>query len=203
MGCASGGLDEKDPKSLYEHAVENIESARYQLAIDQLNKIKHEFPYSAFAVEAQWRLADTFFLQEQLIEAAVTYEIFFDLYPNHSKNAYALFQIAKCYHNSTPKNPERDLTYAQKAIKAYQKFMKQAPFDPQIADAKKNIQALNNLLAQKELVIGNFYFQKKDYLAAKMRFEKILARHGDTLVAAKAKEKLGFLIQHGLTENAD
>ena len=81
-------MNEGDPTSIFKAAGEDIESDRFQLALDKLRMVKNRFPYSKFSVLAQLKIADVYFLQESFTEAAAAYETFGDLYPKHelSKN---------------------------------------------------------------------------------------------------------------------
>src|SRR4051794_12993325 len=101
-GCSSAPVDENDPASLLKEAEEEIQSDHYQMAIDKLRAIKNKFPYSKFAVDAQLRIADVYFLQESFAEAATSYESFRDLHPKHEKVGYAMFKAAKSYFNDIP-----------------------------------------------------------------------------------------------------
>src|SRR5690242_7436832 len=81
IGCASNPVDENDAASLLKDAEEDIQSDHYQIALEKLRIIKNKFPYSKYAVDAQLRIADVFFLQEAYADAAASYEAFRDLHP--------------------------------------------------------------------------------------------------------------------------
>src|SRR5437870_1063058 len=83
VGCSGKAIDENDPGALYGEAEEDIKNDHYQIAIDKLRAIKNKYPYSKFAVDAQLRIADVYFLQESWGEAATSYEAFRDLHPKH------------------------------------------------------------------------------------------------------------------------
>ena len=83
FGCSTSELNENDPVVLMKDAEEDIESSRYILALEKLQKIKNQHPYSKQAVDAKLRIADVYFLQENYAEAAATYEAFRDLHPKH------------------------------------------------------------------------------------------------------------------------
>jgi outer membrane protein assembly factor BamD len=197
FGCVGAPLNENDPVSLYDHAVDNIASSRYQMALDQLTMIKNKFPYSQVAIDAQLQMAEVYFRQEQYIEAAASFEVFFDLYPKHGRAAYALIRVAECYDKSTPSHPERDLTNATKAIKSYKNFLVHFKNEPlqteQIALAKQRIQGLEEKLAQKEFAIGDFYYRREWFISARHRFEQIVKQYANTQTAKLAQEKLALI----------
>src|SRR6476619_147606 len=103
-GCSGKAIDENDPAALYKDAEDDIKNDHYQIAIDKLRSIRNKFPYSKYAVDAQLRLADVYFLQEDFAEAAAAYETFRDLHPKHEKTSYAMFRIGKSYYKDSPTN---------------------------------------------------------------------------------------------------
>jgi outer membrane protein assembly factor BamD len=188
-GCAGRAVDESDPGSLYQDAEEEIKSDHYQLAIEKLRTIKNKFPYSKYSVDAQLRIADVLFLQESYAEAAASYETFRDLHPKHEKTPYAMFRVAKSYFNDMPGAVSRDMTPGQKALDAYNEFLKRFPSAPEAAEAQADVAKTRQALAEKELYIADFY-NKRDFPdSAKPRYDKVVSLYPETEAAKKAKEK--------------
>lgn len=189
-GCAGKAIDESNPKALLDDAEDNIKSDQYQLAIDKLRMLKNKFPYSNYSIDAQLRLADVYFLQESYGEAAASYEAFVDLHPKHERVAYALFKIAKSYFMDIPGPSQRDLTPAYKAEIAYDVYLGRFPNATDVPEAKNDRQIARNKLADKELEIGSFYFRRKQWDAAKARFEKAVSLYPETEAAKTAGYRL-------------
>jgi outer membrane protein assembly factor BamD len=189
-GCSSAQVTESDPAALYKDAEDDIKNDHYQIAVDKLRTIRNKYPYSKYAVDAQLRLADVYYLQEDYAEAAAAYETFRDLHPKHEKAPYAMFRIAKSYFKDSPSNVARDLTPAQKSVDAYQDYLRKFPNAPEAAEAKTDLESARKLLADKELYIGNFYFKRDFYDSAKPRFQRVVAVYPETPAAKEAQEKL-------------
>jgi outer membrane protein assembly factor BamD len=199
-GCAGKGIDSSDPAQLFEDAEDELKSDHYQIAIEKFRAIKNKFPYSKYAVDAQLRIADVLFMQESYAEAAAAYETFRDLHPRHEKVGYAMFRAAKSYFLDIPDPISRDLTPAQKALDAYNEFLKRFPQDKLADEARKDVAESRRLLAEKELYIGDFY-RRRDFLeSAKPRYEKVVTLYGDTPVAKEAQERIAE-IDKRLAEN--
>ncbi len=190
LGCSSAQVNDNDPSSLFKEAEEEVQSDHYQLAIDKLRIIKNKFPYSKFAVDAQLKIADVFFLQESYAEAAASYETFRELHPKHEKAAYSMFRAGKSYYNDIPGNVARDLTTAHKALDSYGDFLRRFPSSTDAPAAQKDVVDIRRLLAEKELYIGDFYFVRNFYDSAKPRYKKIIELYSETEAAKKALEKL-------------
>lgn len=188
--CSSTQVNEKDPASLYQDAVEEVESEHYQIALEKLRAIKNKFPYSSYAVDAQLKIADVYFIQELYAEAAGAYESFRDLHPKHEKASYAMYQIGRAYFNDTPRNVARDLSSAQKTIDTYSDFVRRFPEDPRVKEAKEDIQKVRELLAAKEIYIGDFYLKRDFDDSAKPRYQKVIELYPETQAAQVAAEKI-------------
>ena len=189
-GCSGKGVDENDPGVLYKEAEEDIKSDHYLIAIEKLRTIKNKYPYSNYAVEAQLRIADVYFLQESFGEAAIAYEAFRDLHPKHEKTPYAMFRIAKAHYNDIPTPIARDMTPAQKSLDAYLEFLRRFPDAPEAAEGRKEVAEVRKLLADKELYVANFYYKRNFSDSARPRFQKILDMYPETPAAVEAKDKL-------------
>lgn len=189
-GCSTEGVDENDPAALMKDAEEDIASSRYIMALEKLQKVKNQHPYSRQAVEAQLRIADVYFLQENYAEAAATYEAFRDLHPKHPKLGYAAYRVGLSYFTDLPSNHARDLSSAYKAQDAFRDFIAHYPDDPNIAAARANLAETRKILAEKEMYIGNFYYKREMWEAAKGRFTKVVNQYADTPYLADAEKRL-------------
>jgi outer membrane protein assembly factor BamD len=189
-GCSTTSIDENDPAALIKDAQEDIQSDHYQLAIDKLRSIKNKFPYSKYAIDAQLLIADVYFMQDSFADAAASYESFRDLHPRHEKASYALFRVGKSYFKDSPSTIARDLTSAKKALDAYNDFLRFYPTSEEVAEAKTDIATLRQMLAEKELYIGDFYFKRDFFESAKPRYKKVIELFPETEAARTAEAKL-------------
>lgn len=190
VACSSAPINESDPNSLLQDAEGEIQSDHFQLAIDKLRIIKNKFPYSKVAVDAQLRIADVYFMQESYAEAAASYEAFQELHPKHEKAAYAMYRSAKSHFNDIPGNIARDLTGAHKAMETYSIFLRRYPNSTDAPAAQTELAAIRQLLGEKEISIGDFYYRRDFYDSAKPRYQKVIDLYPDTPAAKTAQEKL-------------
>lgn len=188
--CSTAPVNESDPESMFKDAEADIESDRYQIAIEKLQLVKNKFPYSRFSALAQLRLGDVYFLQDQFLEAATAYELFRDLHPRHERIPYAMYRVGESYLNDVPSNIQRDIASARSAEVAFQQFLARFPSDAKAAEAKSQLQRARNLQAEKEYLIGEFYFRRKKWKAASGRFEHITKDYPDTPSFKDAQEHL-------------
>lgn len=203
FGCASADIDENDPVALMKDAEEDIDSSRYILALEKLQKVKNQHPYSSQAVEAQLRIADVYFLQENYAEAAATYEAFRDLHPKHPKLPYASYRVGLAFYSDLPGNRARDLSAGFKAQEAFKDYLARYPADANAKDAAAKLTETRGILAGKEMYIGNFYYKREMWESAKGRFAKVVNLYSDTAFANEAQSRLKDLETKPPEEKAD
>lgn len=189
-GCSGFKINEDDPASLMQDAEAEIEGQHYLLALEKLQKIATRFPYSHFSADAKLRKADVYFYQESFTEAAMAYELFQELHPKHPKASYAAFQTAEAYRSEMPSQIARDLTSGQKAEKAYENYLKKYSQTPEAEEAKQNLYAVREHLAQKELLIARFYSERGFTQSAERRYTKIIQTYPDTPTASLVKQEI-------------
>lgn len=192
-GCAGVEVDENDPASLMADAEDDIGADRYQVAIDKLRVIRNKFPYSKYAVEAQLRIADVYFLQESYAEAAVAYETFCDLHPKHARVEYAMYRMGESHFQDMPTTVARDMGSGTRALVAFEEFARRFPNAKNVGEARARIATIRGLLADKELYVGEFYFKRDAWDSAKSRFQKVIALYPDTSAAKAAQLKLDVI----------
>lgn len=171
--CSSTPIDASNPDALYKDAEEDIQSKRYLVASEKLRGVKNKFPYSNVATQAQLRLADVYFYQESFSEAAAAYESFKDLHPKHPRIDYVLYQISESYWNQLPGGPDRDATAALKALDSLKEIITLYPKSEYYDNALQKRSEIIELLAKKEMYIGDYYFKRKMFDSAATRYEKI------------------------------
>lgn len=202
-GCSSADIDENDPTALMKEANEDIESSRYILALEKLQKVKNQHPYSKEAVEAQLRIGDVYFLQESYAESAATYEAFRDLHPKHPKLSYAAYRVGLAYYSDLPGNHARDLSSGYKAQDAFRDFLEHFPNDENAPAAKAKLVETRGVLAEKEIYIADFYYKREMWEAAKGRYTKVVNLYSDTGFAESAKKRLQAIETKPAEEKAE
>ena len=165
---------------LFKEAKKLVEDNQYLMAIEKLNKIQSEHPYSFYATPSELLRADVYFKQKNFQEAAASYKIFLQLHPGHKETSYVLWQLAESYFNELPPTHDRDLTSAESAIKFYRVLLKNYPNSKHASIAQKRINSCKKMLKEKEKYIADFYFRTEVYISARYRYLDILKRYQET-----------------------
>jgi len=171
---------------LYQEAQELMESGRFILATEKLNRIRSKFPYSYYATFAELLGADVLFKQENYAEAAAAYIVFKDFHPRHKKADYVLWMIGESFYKQTPDTHDRDLSPAFEAIKYYQELQKVFPASDKIEVSRERIAECKKMIRDKEKYIADFYFKTEVYDAARFRYKNIIQEFNEPELRAHA-----------------
>jgi len=117
--------------------------------------------------------AESFFDKESYAEAIVEYKHFLDLHRNHILAPYAQYKIGVSHYKQF-QTVDRDPEPLNKAIAGFERLLKEFPTTRYEAEAKETILTCKELLVQRHLMVGKFYFKRGSYLAAAHRYEKII-----------------------------
>ena len=174
VSCSHTEVDRNNPDSMFGAAEEAFEDERYLIAIEKYRDIKNRFPYSPRAVDAELRIADSFFAQESYLEAESAYSIFKELHPTHSKSDYVQYRIGLSFYNQIPDDAARDLSAAHRAIDAFSTLMEKYPSSSYLEPTKKFIAEARRRLAEYRRYVADFYFRRRHFLSASYRYAALL-----------------------------
>lgn len=122
--------------------------------------------------------AEAFYIDKMYSEAVVEYQHFLDLHPLHEWASYSLFKLGISYFRQI-QTVDRDQEPTRKALETFQNFLSVYPDSEYTTKAKEMILTCNEILAESHLYIGRFYYKKKAYPAAIVRFEELLSSFPD------------------------
>jgi len=121
--------------------------------------------------------------------AEASAERYVKLYPKSQEAAYALYLDANSYYRQIP-DISRDQERAGRALSAFQQVVKDYPNSEYVEDSKYKIQVTMDQLAGKEMSIGRFYLNRRNYTAAINRFRNVLTAFQSTRHSEEALYRL-------------
>lgn len=163
---------------LYKEALQLVEEERYLVAIDKLNQLKNQYPYSFYATPAELLQADILYKQENYVEAAAAYMLFRDFHPKHEKIDYVVSQIGNAYYMQIPDTFDRDLQAAFEAVKYFKELIQNYPGSKYTREVQEKIESALKKIRQKQQYIADFYYKTEVYSAARWRYLDILENFG-------------------------
>ena len=129
---------------------------------------------SASTAYATLRQADCYFAINKFGDARSKYEQFIGSFPDHQDVSNAYYQIGACYfEESLPPQYDQDETI--RCIGAFRTFIEKFPGDSRYTTALDYIHKCQYKLLEKKYINGYIQYKMKDYSAALMYFDEIIA----------------------------
>jgi outer membrane protein assembly factor BamD len=176
-------------EQLYNDGLARIQNRDFEGAAKKFSSLDKQYPFSEWARKGL--IMETYANYEGgLYEEAITSaKRYLQAHPNSSDAAYAQYLMASSYYDQIP-DITRDQEKSERAILALQELIQRYPNSEYVADAKKKVQVASDQLAGKELEVGRFYLQKRNYSGAINRFRTVVARYQTTRHVEEALERL-------------
>jgi outer membrane protein assembly factor BamD len=160
------------PEGLYQSGVEQYRKGDYKKAITTFTRLRDEYPLNPVALQAELGIADSYFENEQYLDAEVAYGCFVELHPTNPNVPYAMFQLGMCHYHQM-QTIDRDQTETVKTRKEFERLIARFPQSKFAIIAEKHLREVKLRQAEHEFYIGEFYYRTKKYEAALKRFEAI------------------------------
>lgn len=167
-------LDQYDAPGLLERGLELYRAGEWTDAIRYLDRFVLEHPTHPRVQEARFYLADSFYGNEEYITAAGRFARLAEDYPSGEWADDARFKVCESYRELAPE-PTLDQAYTQAAIDHCQSVVVYHPDSEHVPAAREIIGVMENRLAQKALLNGEFYLKRRAYDSALIYFETVVA----------------------------
>src|ERR1700738_5291194 len=101
------------------------------------------------------------------------------LHPGSPDAAYAQYLIAASHYDQIP-DVTRDQGRTKKAIAALEEVVRKYPTSEYATSAKAKLEGARDQLAGREMNVGRYYMDKRDYTAAINRFKTVVTQYQTT-----------------------
>lgn len=183
-------VDSIEPADLlYNQALANLNAGKLGEASNKFDKIDQQHPFSEFARKALVLNAFTKYRSGRNQEAITDAKRFLNLYPNDNDAAYAQYIIGLAYFKQIP-DVTRDQRASSRAIGAMQEVIERYPDSEYVDDAKAKLRKARDQLAGKEMQIGRYYQERREYVAAVNRYKVVVREYGNTRQVEEALSRL-------------
>jgi outer membrane protein assembly factor BamD len=176
-------------ESLYNNAMDNVESGWYTTAAALFDEVERQHPYSTWATKAQLMAAYSQYLRDSYDEAIIALDRFIELHPGHPDVAYAQYLKALSYYEQIS-DVGRDQKMTQLALATLRNVVKRYPDTTYARDARIKLDLTQDHLAGKEMEIGRYYMRRKEYLAAINRFKTVIENFQTTTHVPEALHRM-------------
>ncbi|WEX86248.1 outer membrane protein assembly factor BamD [Sinorhizobium garamanticum] len=177
------------PEVLYNQGLANLNAGKTTEAARKFEALDRQHPFSEYARKALVMNAFVSYRNGQYQEAINATSRYLNLYPQSEDAAYAQYIQGLAYTKQIP-SVTQDQKAAAKAIEAMQAVVDKYPDSDYVEDAQVKIRFARDQLAGKEMQVGRYYLERKEYLAAVSRFRVVIEQYPNTNQVEEALARL-------------
>jgi len=196
LGACSSlwGKDETPPDEpadrLYNEGLYVLNNKRdAKKAVAKFEEVDRQHPYSEWARKSLIMSAYAYYQAASYEECVTSAKRYISLHPGSPDAAYAQFLIGSSYFDEIP-DITRDQARTDKALDALDEVVRKYPTSEYAVSAKQKMDVARDQLAGKEMQIGRYYLEKKDYTGAINRFKVVVTKYQTTRHVEEALERL-------------
>jgi outer membrane protein assembly factor BamD len=195
MGCSLFNKDEDyvadDPADkLYNEGLFLLNNKQdYKEAAKKFDEVDRQNPYSDWARKALLMSAYSYYQADEYTDCINSAERYVTLHPGSPDAAYAQYLIGASYYDQIL-DVSRDQARADKAINALEEVVRKYPDSEYAVAAKKKVDMARDQLAGKEMEVGRFYMNKRDFIGAINRFKVVVTQYQTTRHVEEALARL-------------
>lgn len=186
-------VNSKQPdKELYDKAMLAIKKGRFDQARLDLQTLLNTYPDSEYQMRAKLAVGDSWFKEggtAALTQAEAEYKDFITFFPQSPEAAEAQMKVGDIYYMQMEK-PDRDFTNALNAEREYRAMISQFPDSPLVPRAKQKLREVQEVLAEREFLIGQYYESRANWAGALARLQTV----ADTYPLYSKSDQLWILI---------
>ncbi|HEX2147275.1 MAG TPA: outer membrane protein assembly factor BamD [Pseudorhizobium sp.] len=183
------GFDSEPPEMLYNQGLANMKAGNIAEASRKFDAIDRQHPFTEWGRKALVMSTFSKYRLGRNDEAVSTGNRYLKQYPNSEDSAYVQYLVGLSYSKQIP-----DVTQDQKAsaqtVEAMSKVVNEYPDSEYVEDAQAKIRFARDQLAGKEMQVGRYYLERKEYLAAVKRFRMVVEEYSNTNQVEEALARL-------------
>jgi outer membrane protein assembly factor BamD len=199
---ACSGLDaditaEWSAKDFYDEARQSLDAGEFQAAIKSLETLEARFPFDPYAKQAQLDIAYAYYKFDEPESAISAVNRFMRLHPRDPHIDYAHYLKGLVNFNRgagfldswVGRDPaQHDPNVMKNAFNDFSTLVRRFPNSHYAGDAHQRMIYLRNKLAQKEIIVAEFYIERGAWLSAANRAKAVVETYQDSIWSIRALE---------------
>ncbi|HKT51800.1 MAG TPA: outer membrane protein assembly factor BamD [Candidatus Angelobacter sp.] len=170
-------IDSKQPdKGLYDRAIDSMKHGHYEVARTLLETLINTYPDSEYLARAKLAVGDSWYQEGGTAawqQAEAEYKDFQTFFPNLPEASEAQLKVANIHYRQMEK-PDRDFAQAMRAADEYKSLIQTYPDSPLVPEAKQRLREVQEVLAERQYRIANFYFLRQNLAASQARLQSLV-----------------------------
>jgi outer membrane protein assembly factor BamD len=148
-------------------------------AAKRFEEVDRQHPYSDWARRSLIMSAYTYYQAGKYEESITTARRYIQLHPGSPDAAYAQYLIGSSYFDQI-RDVTRDQERTERAMAAFEEVVRKYPNSEYAVSAKRKIDVGRDQLAAREMMVGRYYMERRDYSGAINRFKIVVTRYQTT-----------------------
>ena len=173
----------------YRDGMENLEKGDGLTAAKKFNEAELLYPQSSWAPKSALMAAYSYYSSNYYRDSINELEMFIKKYPSNKRLDYAHFLLAMSYYQSIV-DEKKDIEPLLKSKEKFIYVVENFPNTDFALDARFKLDLILEILASKEMYIGNFYIQKQKWIAAINRYKVVINDYQTTVFVEEALHRL-------------
>jgi outer membrane protein assembly factor BamD len=196
------GFETDAPETLYNQGLANMKAGNLSEASRKFDAIDRQNPFTEWGRKALVMSTFTKYRLSRNDEAIATGNRYMSQYPQSQDSAYVQYLVGLAYSKQIA-DVTQDQRAAARTVDAMNKVVTNYPSSEYVEDAQAKIRFARDQLAGKEMQIGRYYLERKEYLAAIQRFRNVVEQYPNTNQVEEALARLTeAYYAMGITEEA-
>lgn len=195
-------LPDVPAEKVYDDGLSRLKNGDHEGASKKFSQLSKNYPYSEWARRGLIMEAFASYEAQKWEDAITASKSYLSKYPNTKDAAYAQYLFAMSNYNQIP-DVTRDQDRSEKALNAFQDLVQKYPASEYTSDARSRIQVTRDNLAGREMEVGRYYLERRNFPAAINRFREVVAKYQTTRHIEEALERLAeCYMALGITQEA-
>jgi outer membrane protein assembly factor BamD len=164
---------------LFNDGLARLQNRNFDGAARKFAEVDKQYPYTSWSRRGLLLTTFAHYEARNYEDAISNGRRYVSLYPADKDAAYAQYLIGMSYFNQIP-DVTRDQERSTRALLAMDELIRKWPQSEYVADARQRVAVARDQLAGKEMDIGRFYLERRNYPGAVNRFREVLTKYQTT-----------------------
>ncbi|MEZ0226223.1 MAG: outer membrane protein assembly factor BamD [Alphaproteobacteria bacterium] len=195
-GCSSTKSADKDApekqvpvEKIYNNAKDLLDKGEFYKAAKAFDDVDRQYPYSQWAARAQLMAGYAQYKNLKYDEATLALDHFIELHPGDPNVVYAYYLRALCYYEQIS-DVRRDQKMTELALENLRQVVSRFPDSKYARDAALKVDLTMDHLAGKEMEVGRYYLERRQFQASIPRFKRVIDNYQTTTHVPEALHRM-------------
>jgi len=191
-GCADDAnkiAPDEPADKLYNEGLTLLNKKEFVDSAKKFEEVDRQHPYSDWGRKSLLMAAFAYYEGGKYDDTITAAKRYVTLHPGSADAAYAQYLMASAYFDQIP-DVTRDQARTERAMQVLAEVARKYPDTEYAESAKKKIEVARDQLAGKEMMIGRFYLEKRNFIGAINRFKAVVTQYQTTRHVEEALMRL-------------